>query len=268
MGMKTSIALFLLLVGSLLFAGPQAGATEIRVTILYDNYAATDGGQADWGFSCLVETPEKIILFDTGARPDVLQRNVGRFGIDVNRIEMVVISHLHGDHAGGLEWILSRKRGLPVYLPAMAGDDYLEKVRGWGGVPHRVREARELCAGVLSTGEMPADFDSRFGEQALVFRTGAGSLVITGCAHPGILEIVRRVSQLAPGRPQAVLGGFHLARKGDDEVRAIIRELQAAGVERSGASHCTGDRAIDLLAGAFGDRFLRLGVGRVLSLPR
>jgi 7,8-dihydropterin-6-yl-methyl-4-(beta-D-ribofuranosyl)aminobenzene 5'-phosphate synthase len=245
----------------------RADAAEIRLTVLYDNYLASEGVQADWGFSCLIQGAEKTILFDTGTQPAILKKNISRLKIDPARIEVIVISHLHGDHSGGLEWVLSQKRDIPVYLPAMAGDGYMDKVSRWGGEPQRVGKSREICKNVYSTGEIPADFDPAFTEQSLVLKTSKGLLVITGCAHPGILAIVRRAPQVASGLPRIVLGGFHLMRKDDGEIRAIIRAMKGAGVEYCGASHCTGDRAIELFRDSFAERFLKLGVGAVLTFP-
>jgi 7,8-dihydropterin-6-yl-methyl-4-(beta-D-ribofuranosyl)aminobenzene 5'-phosphate synthase len=262
------IFLLLVLVGCNLLAGPLPDANELRVTVLYDNYLAAEGLQADWGFSCLVQGAEKTILFDTGTRAAILQKNISSLKVDLGRVGMIVISHLHGDHSGGLEWILSQKCDIPVYLPAMASDEYMARVRQWGGQPQRIRESREVCRNVYSTGEMPADFDPAFTEQSLVFKTAKGLLVITGCAHPGILAIVRRAPQVASSLPRVVLGGFHLMRKDEGEIRAIIREMKAAGVEYCGASHCTGDRAIELFRDSFAERFLKLGVGAVLTFPR
>ncbi|TFG80889.1 MAG: MBL fold metallo-hydrolase [Chrysiogenales bacterium] len=259
---------FLVLAGSSLLAGPVPGTAEIRVTILYDNYAALEGVQTHWGFSCLVQGVEKTILFDAGSRAAILQENVRNLKVDLTRIEMIVISHLHGDHMGGIEWILSQKRDIPVFLPAMAGDEYMAKVRQWGGRPLRVKEPLEICSKVFSTGEMSADFDPAFSEQSLVFKTAGGLLVITGCAHPGIVAVVRRAPQVVPGLPRVVLGGFHLLNKKDGEIQAIIGGMKAAGVERCGASHCSGDRAIELFQEAFADRFLKLGVGSVLTFAR
>lgn len=246
---------------------PGAAAGEIHLTILYDNVIAGEGMKADWGFACLMQGAEKTILFDTGAHPGILQKNVELLGVDLDRLAVVVISHLHGDHTGGLEWVLSRKKGIAVYLPAMAGDSLLARVRECGGRPLRVREPVEICPGVFSTGEMPADFDPSFTEQSLVVRTAQGLIVITGCSHPGIVNIVRRAPQVAPGKPRVVLGGFHLAKHSDGEVRAIIRELKGMGVERCGAGHCTGERAIVLFREAFADRFLNLGAGAKLVFP-
>ena len=267
MNKKIVLLFFLFLAGFSLLAGPVPEAAEIRVTVLYDNYTAVEGVQGHWGFSCLVQGAEKTILFDTGTQAGILQANVRNLKVDLSRVQMIVISHLHGDHSGGLEWVLSQKRDIPVYLPAMANDEYMAKVRQWGGLPQRIREPRELCRKVYSTGEMPADFDPAFTEQSLVLQTAKGLLVITGCAHPGILAIARRAPQVVPGLPRVVLGGFHLMRKNDIEIRAIIQELQAAGVERCGASHCTGDRAIELFRDSFAERFLPLGVGAVLAFP-
>ncbi len=250
-----------------LFSSMPADAGEIRLTILYDNVVGRKGLKADWGFACLVQGAKKTILFDTGAHPGILRQNVELLGVDLARVDAIVISHLHGDHTGGLEWVLSGKKELEVYLPAMAGDSLLARVRECGGRPLRVREPLEICPGVFSSGEMPADFDSSFTEQSLVVRTARGLIVVTGCSHPGIVKIVRRSPQVAPGKPRVVLGGFHLARYSDGEVRTIIRELKGMGVERCGAGHCTGERAIALFREAFADRFLSLGAGAVLVFP-
>jgi 7,8-dihydropterin-6-yl-methyl-4-(beta-D-ribofuranosyl)aminobenzene 5'-phosphate synthase len=259
--------IFMILAGFFLLNGSLSGMAELRVTILYDNYVAQTGLQANWGFSCLVQGAEKTILFDTGTHSDILQKNIESLKVDLSRIDIIIISHLHGDHIGGLEWVLSQKRDIPVYLPAMAGDEYLAKVRQWGGLPVRVKEPRQVCCNVFSTGEMPADFDRAFTEQSLVFETSQGLLLIAGCAHPGILEIVRRAPQVVSGQPRIVLGGFHLMRKNDGEITAIILSMKAAGVERCGASHCTGDHAIELFRNFFAERFLPLGVGAVLTFP-
>lgn len=261
--MKRKIALCLFLA----LAALSLAAAELRLTVLYDNYAASDAVQPDWGFACLVQGAGKTVLFDSGARAEVLRKNAESLKVDPGGIDLIVISHLHGDHAGGLEWVLSQKRDVPVYLPAMAPDEYMAKVRQWGGQPQRVSESLEICPRVHSTGEMPADFDPAFTEQSLVLRTADGLLVITGCAHPGIAAIVRRAPQVAPGTPRTVLGGFHLMGKSDEEIAAIIQQLKAAGVERCGASHCTGDRAIELFRGSFAGRFLKLGVGATFTFP-
>ncbi len=266
--MKMKWMFFLFLFFLSLFSSAAAAVGELRLTVLYDNVVGREGMTADWGFACLVQGAAKTVLFDTGADPGILRRNVELLGVDLTRVDAIVISHLHDDHTGGLAWVLSGKKGIAVYLPSGAGDSLLARVRACGGRPLRVREPVEICPGIFSTGEMPADFDPSFTEQSLVLRAAEGLLVLTGCSHPGIVEIVRRAPQVTPGVPRVVLGGFHLARKSDGEVRSVIRELQAMGVERCGASHCTGERAIGLFREAFAGRFLKLGAGAVLVFPR
>jgi 7,8-dihydropterin-6-yl-methyl-4-(beta-D-ribofuranosyl)aminobenzene 5'-phosphate synthase len=256
-----------LLVGIFMLAGSLTAKGELRVTVLYDNYTAAEKVRDDWGFSCLIQGAEKTILFDVGTRSDILQKNIATLEIDLSRIDMVIISHLHGDHIGGLEWVLSQKRDIPVFLPALAAAEYLAKIRQWGGLPLRVKEPKQICHHVFSTGEMPSDFDPAFTEQSLVFETAQGLLVITGCAHPGILAIVRRAPQIVSGLPRVVVGGFHLLSKSDEEIGSIIRGMKAAGVQRCGVSHCTGDRAIELFRDSFAGQFLPLGVGAVLAFP-
>ncbi|MCJ7485923.1 MAG: MBL fold metallo-hydrolase, partial [Candidatus Aminicenantes bacterium] len=98
--------------------------------------------------------------------------------------------------------------------------------------------------------------------------TSRGLVVVTGCAHPGIVGIVEKVREIT-GRPiEAVLGGFHLVQTGDAEIGRIIGRFKELGVARVGASHCTGDRAIALFREAYNDRFIELGAGRVLSFEK
>jgi len=240
----------------------------MRITILYDNTTAVTGGKPDWGFACLVEGMGKTILFDTGTKSALLKENIELLQVDTGKIDLIVISHMHGDHTGGLEWVLSQKKGLTVFLPASAGEPYLAKVRQWGGNPVPVSASREICAGVFSTGALPADFNPAFTEQALVIVREKGVLVLTGCAHPGILAIARRAVDMKLGKPDIALGGFHLAQTADARVMEIIAALKELGVNRCGATHCTGEAAIGLFRKEFGREFIEMGVGRVIDIAR
>ncbi|MBN2126526.1 MAG: MBL fold metallo-hydrolase, partial [Deltaproteobacteria bacterium] len=98
--------------------------------------------------------------------------------------------------------------------------------------------------------------------------TPEGAVIITGCAHPGIVNIVKRAREITDGRILLAIGGFHLFAHPDREVRAIIRELKALGLERAGPCHCTGARAIELFREEFGRDFVPVGVGTVLEIGK
>ena len=104
-------------------------------------------------------------------------------------------------------------------------------------------------------------------EQALLVRRPEGLVVVTGCSHPGIVAIVERAKQLAGGRLLAVLGGFHLLDHSDEAVAGIVARLQELGVEKIGATHCTGDKPIEAFRKAYGARFIEMGAGRVVDFP-
>ncbi|MFH1965325.1 MAG: MBL fold metallo-hydrolase, partial [Acidobacteriota bacterium] len=112
---------------------PSAMAeTEINVTILYDNYVHTEGTTSDWGFAALVEGAEKTILFDTGTKPEVFRDNIKKLEVDLSSVDVVVISHNHGDHTGSLEYFLGENSDVLVYLPASFPDDFFRKVEETG----------------------------------------------------------------------------------------------------------------------------------------
>lgn len=233
-------------------------AEEVTVTVVFDNNPYLEGLKTSWGFSCLVEGWEKTVLFDTGGDGDILLYNMERLGIDPGHIDAVVISHTHGDHTGGLARLLSSHPDLEVYLPASAGTDLKYSVRSSASLLVEVSDALPICAGIWSTGEL----GSGIREQALVVKSDAGLIVITGCAHPGIVEMVRAAKAAVAGDILLAIGGFHLRDSGGGEIERIIAELKELGVRRVGPCHCTGDNAIESFAGAFGEDFIMVGVGK------
>ena len=122
----------------------------------------------------------------------------------------------------------------------------------------------EICKNVFLTGEM----GSRVIEQSLVVNTDRGMIVITGCAHPGIVEILKKAKEIIDNDIYLVLGGFHLLEKSEKEIQEIIKKFKKLGVQRVGATHCTGDKAISLFKRAFGDNYVQMGVGKVVRISK
>lgn len=261
-------------VGAAVFAGAAVGMSpaagpDITVTVLYDNYAFAPGLETDWGFACLIKGFGKTILFDTGAEPEPFLANLRALKVDPSTIDIVFISHDHGDHTGGLAEFLKLNNKVKVWLPgslradiAKAYDDLVLKA---GAEVVRKKEPAEVCPGVRSTGELTGVAL----EQALILDTADGSVVVTGCAHPGILEILKRARKVSDREIALVLGGFHLLQTPEPELRAIIRAFKdKLGVKRVAATHCTGDAAIALFKDAYGADFVPVGAGKVLTLPK
>ncbi len=234
-----------------------------KVTILYDNYVFAEGTKSDWGFSCLVEGFEKTILFDTGAKADIFMGNIAELGIDLKKVDVIVLSHNHWDHTGGLAEVLRANHDVTVFAPQSFPDEFLNTVKQAGAEIQRVTEPMELCKDVLLTGEIAGPVN----EQSLILNTGKGGVVITGCSHPGIVKIVEKSRAILKKEIILTFGGFHLMRHSDEDVGTIIKELRGLGVVRCGATHCTGDKAIDLFRSAFGENFVEMGTGNVIEIP-
>jgi 7,8-dihydropterin-6-yl-methyl-4-(beta-D-ribofuranosyl)aminobenzene 5'-phosphate synthase len=240
----------------------SAGADPITMTVLYDNYVNLEGTTADWGFSCIIEGTERTILFDTGYRGNTLLQNAEVLGIDIAGIDDIVLSHNHLDHTGGLDAVLGINPHVPVYFGQSFPSNYDSDISNAGAVPIRVDESIELCNHILSTGELVGPIR----EQSLILETDEGLVVITGCSHPGIINILQVVHELMEQDIYLVFGGFHLMDHSDAQVQQIIDDMKSMGVQKVGPTHCTGDRAIELFRAGYGDDCLDIGVGKIIQV--
>ncbi len=234
----------------------------LKFTILYDNYVYQEGTKADWGFSCLIEGTEKTILFDTGTQGEILLHNIDKLNVDIEKVQQVVISHIHGDHTGGLSTILDINHDLSVYLPISFPNEFVRSVENKQARVITIDEPVEICQNVFSTGEM----GDRIKEQSLIINHRKGLIIVTGCSHQGIVNILNQAKKMLNRPIYLVFGGFHLGSTPDEELNRIVQSFQDIGVEKCGATHCTGDRAIALFKRAFGENFLDMGTGKILEI--
>jgi 7,8-dihydropterin-6-yl-methyl-4-(beta-D-ribofuranosyl)aminobenzene 5'-phosphate synthase len=234
---------------------------DIRITVVYDNNPGGERLRAEWGFSCLIEGAEKTILFDTGGDAPVLLSNMESLSVDPRSIDTVVLSHNHGDHTGGMSVVLLANPGITAYIPESFPGGFKDRVRQAGAEVVEVEAPREICGGVYSVGQM----GSTIKEQSLALDTDRGVIVITGCAHPGIVSIVKKAKEVTGRDILFAMGGFHLSRAGDGELREIIHDLREAGLAYAGPCHCSGDRARQLFSEAFGENYVEISVGTVLE---
>ena len=270
---KIMIGLVIFLMFVLFVQAPQEEITEaeriskgqksaVKFTILYDNYVFQKGTKSDWGFSCLIEGTEKTILFDTGTKSEILFHNINHLKVDLNKVEQVVISHNHGDHTGGLAAVLDKKHDVQVYLPMSFPYDFVRRVKAKKSKVISVDEPVKICRHVYLTGEM----GELIKEQSLIINTSRGLVIVTGCSHQGIVNILKRAKDLFDKQIYLVFGGFHLLDKSDKELKKIIRNFKEMGVLKVGATHCTGDRAIELFKEAFQENYVPMGTGRILEI--
>jgi 7,8-dihydropterin-6-yl-methyl-4-(beta-D-ribofuranosyl)aminobenzene 5'-phosphate synthase len=240
---------------------PTMGATRvpptihpITLTIVYDNNPLDARLKPAWGFACLVETGQTTVLFDTGGDGPTLMSNMAALAIDPRRIDAVVLSHNHDDHTGGLDALLKVNDHPDVYVPRSFAENLKTRVGGHGYVV-QVHEPMTITDHVRTTGEL----GTAIVEQSLIVETDKGLVVMTGCAHPGIVEIVLKAKSF--GDVYLVIGGFHLGDKSAREVETVIAELKQLGVRKVAPSHCTGEKAIAQFKAAFGADFIQAGVG-------
>jgi len=236
----------------------------IKITILYDNYIFSEGTKSDWGFACLIEGTEKTILFDTGTKSDILWYNIEKLNADLSKVEQIVISHNHGDHTGGLQSVLEKNSEVSVFLPVSFANEYVSSVEGAGAKVIAVDQPREICRDVYLTGQM----GDQIKEQSLIIDTPKGLVVVTGCSHQGIVNILNKAKEILNKDIYLVFGGFHLMRHSDKQVKEIIQQFKNLGVKQCGATHCTGDKAIAMFKEAYGENYVPMGVGKVIKISR
>jgi 7,8-dihydropterin-6-yl-methyl-4-(beta-D-ribofuranosyl)aminobenzene 5'-phosphate synthase len=206
---------------------------EFKITIIYDNTAFDESIKAEWGFAALVEYAGHKILFDTRGTAPTFLENLGLLEIDPLEIEAVVISHEHGDSTTGLLPFLEIADSPTVYLLSTFSSSFIYRVSAQIEVV-KVVQPVEIFPGMFSTGTLSGH---GIAEQGLVVDRGEDIVVITGCLHPGIANLVRRGRTVAQPEAEAdfkpialVIGGFHLLEASRGDVEDISAELRSLGV--------------------------------------
>ncbi len=235
---------------------------QTEILIVYDNVSAVEGGMPDHGFACLVRTPATAGLFDTGTRPDIFAHNLDLLNVATDEVEWIALSHPHYDHVGGLEVALQRCPGAQVIMPAGFPASVKKKVLAAGAPLVEMEAPGEIAPGVWATGPLGGPIV----EQALVVSTARGVVLVTGCSHPGIAEMVEFVAGRWGPKLYMVIGGFHLMSHPKYAIREIIQRFRAAGVRKVGPLHCTGAQAQEMFASEYGEDYIEGGVGRLVTI--
>ena len=294
------ISLRALAVIILLFTGMAAAETPNRVTILYDSFGKNPSLTKDWGFAVLVEYGGKRILFDTGNNAKIFEHNVKALGVDLRNLDFVVMSHRHGDHIGGLAYLLKVNPTVKIYAPkersGVYGDDQPSSTwyrkdpslppeqRYYGGGPPEIIHMGEAWPGanfqlidknieivpgmylIALVSDKPGTLELR--ELSLAIRTPDGLVLLVGCSHPGVEHIMQEASTIDP-HIKILFGGLHQIQAPDAEVERVATVLHNQyTLERLAPGHCTGEPEFAALKKTFGDRFVYAGVGSVVELPK
>jgi 7,8-dihydropterin-6-yl-methyl-4-(beta-D-ribofuranosyl)aminobenzene 5'-phosphate synthase len=282
----------------------------MKITVLIENSEAQDRPdlEAEFGLSLHIEIQGSRVLFDTGSS-GAFVRNARRMGIDLADVDCAVLSHHHFDHGGGLAAFLEHNRRAAIYLKhPVDGDPYarvLGLVSRYIGIDNDLLKSHaarlmfvdrvtEIAPGIKLFPDIDRTHPSPEGNRYLYLRKPGGwerdtfdhelilaaeeadgVVVLTGCSHSGILNMIKTVSDRFPGRPiKAVTGGFHLlgippfGLRGPSKrkIAAMGREMLAYRSARYFTGHCTGRRAFGVLKEVMAERLAPISTGTVLDL--
>jgi 7,8-dihydropterin-6-yl-methyl-4-(beta-D-ribofuranosyl)aminobenzene 5'-phosphate synthase len=305
-----AVALWLICSSILALAqGPPAQPSN-SILNLYDAFGYQKRGtMLDWGFSALIHYNGKTILFDTGNSADGFEHNVKALGVDLNQVDMAVLSHRHFDHISGFDYMLKVKPAVKAYLPAdpdlgapyhftfskdtreslaglppeqlyFAGKtnsiDYKPGDRFHGANAEFVPASREIAPGIyliVTQSVMMGDFSAYppsepghpdlegFPELSLALKTEKGIVLITGCSHSKVEEIVRATKQYLGANIDLVEGGFHLLPYDATYITNLAHLMKGdLGVHRVAPAHCTGNLAFKIFRDVYGENYNYAGV--------
>ena len=276
---------------------------KLRLTTLSENTANIGELLAEWGLSILIETDEVNILLDTGKSISV-SHNANTLGIDLSKIDKIVLSHAHYDHTGGLRQVLGRmKKEVEIIAHPNIWKAKYSRQQGHAdryiGIPFQRQELETFGArftlttkpvritdNIMTTGEVPMitdyeeidpklfvkeagawELDTLPDDLALIINTEPGLVVVLGCAHRGIINTLYHAQQLTGIKEiNTVLGGSHLFTASAEQVWQTMAALKEVGVQRLGLCHCTGPPAAALICQEFGDKFVLNNTGTVLEI--
>jgi len=274
-----------------------AGDAKAQITVLYDAFGKTSGMQKDWGYAAFIEYGGKRVLFDTGNRPDILEKNAKAKGVDLSKLDFVVMSHRHADHMGGMTYLLRVNPKVKIYAPKEvfgvygselpsafyrkdaslppqqryydgAPPDVIKSGSAWPTANFEVVDQDTVIAPgihlIALVSNKPGTLEMR--ELSLVIETPEGDVVVVGCSHPGIEKILEAAAKINP-RIQFLAGGLHLVVAPDDEIEKTVAALHDTyKVAYIAPGHCTGEPTFTALKKAFGERYLYAGLGTTFAL--
>lgn len=235
---------------------------NLTITTVYDNYKERVNLKTGWGFSCLIETNDENILFDTGADSETLLSNMRKMKVNIEDLDDIILSHRHKDHVGGLSGLLNENSNVSVYLLKSFPEKIKRLVEGSNAKMFELSSPEKLGEFFASTGSISGPPD----EQSLILNTKKGLIIITGCAHPGVVDIIEKAKRMTGEDIYLVLGGLHLSRAPEKRIKNIIDSFRELKVKKAAPCHCSGDRARELFKKEYGEDYIDNGVGKKIVI--
>jgi len=284
---------------ALLLGCPVSSFAKNRVTILYDAFSDSKEITKDWGFSAFVEYDGKRILFDTGNNAAIFEHNVKALGVDLTKLDFVVISHRHTDHTSGLKYLLKVNSSVAIYVPSDGFNGFggaaipgalfrpetslPSKMRYYDGTPptpvmmgklydvgdfRLVDKTTEVAPGIFlifTVSKVPRTLE--LPELTLALKGPNGLTFIDGCSHSGIEEILSAATSIDP-HFYILFGGLHLVTTPEPDIDTIVDHLENKWkLQRIAPGHCSGEPAFLRLQRAYGENYVYAGAGTRIDLP-
>ena len=274
---------------------------NLRITTLVEDTTSDGGLLAEHGLSFWIEYGDKRILFDTG-QSDIFVRNAETLEINLNETDAIVLSHGHYDHTGGLSEILDIAPIATIYLhPAAIEPKFCRKASGITsiGMPYLAKKnvqkhhvvwtatPAQICPNITVTGQISrtnnfedvggAFFldenykkpDDLLDDQALFVESARGLVVVLGCAHSGVVNVLDYISNLTSRKNiYAVIGGMHLVNASKERIERTITAFRKYKVQKIGLAHCTGTDAVSRFSDTFQERCFSCPAGKKISFEK
>lgn len=284
----------------LVFAAPndqESKSSKSEIKIIYDAFGKQSAYQKDWGYAAIIEIGGKRILFDTGNNGETFKHNAKVANADLSKIDFVVLSHRHSDHMAGLNKVLEANPKVKIYAPREGFGIYGSSLpssfyrkdaelpneyRYYDGSPPEtmkfgsawekanfqvIDQTIEIAPGIWAIAQVSdAPGTKEMKELSLAVDTPNGLVILVGCSHPGIENIVQAAAKINP-KIHLVAGGFHLVTAPDETIANVAIALRDKWkVNYIAPGHCTGEPTFNALRKTFGDHYVYAGLGSVIKL--
>ncbi len=260
---------------------------KLEIAILVEDTVNKEGFKAEHGLSFFIKYNDKEFLFDTGAGA-VLIHNVEKMGLDLNKLAGVFLSHGHYDHTGGLKEILKVNPNIPVYAhsrvfvkkyskrPEKLVENGIDMDREDIANFISVNKPQQIVSGIWMTGEIPRKNtyekvprrfvnlengqvvpDKMEDDQALYIETPKGLVILLGCSHSGVVNIISQIQKISEGKQiHAIIGGMHLCDADQGQIDWTIKYFENLDFDLLVPIHCTGKEAVEQMVNRLGERVM------------